>query len=78
MKRIIVDIPKNERETLRVEFDEYNGHQLIAARVWYRDGDGELKPTKKGLSTAVKHLPALRQALEEAESVARAAGLLDG
>jgi hypothetical protein len=75
MKRVVADIPKNQRETIRVELDEYEGNQLVATRVWYSD-DGELKPTRKGLSIAIKHLPAIRAALEQAEKVARAEGLL--
>lgn len=75
MKQIICDIPKNAREVIRVELDEYEGHQLVAARIWYSD-DGGLKPTRKGLSVSVKHLTALREAIEKAEAEARAAGLL--
>lgn len=75
MKQIIRDIPKNGRETIRVELVEFEGTQLVAARVWYVDGD-ELRPTRKGLSLAIKHLPALVQALQQAERNAREAGIL--
>jgi cation transport regulator ChaB len=75
MKKIIADIPKNTREVLRVELDEFSGRQLISARTWYRDGD-DLKPTAKGLSIDIKHLSALREAIAEAEAQAKAAGLL--
>lgn len=78
MKKIIADISKNWRETVRVELDEYNDIQLVSARVWFADEDGELKPTRKGLSVAVKHLPALAAAFADAEREARAAGLLAG
>jgi hypothetical protein len=78
MKKIIADISKNGRETIRVELDEYNDAQLVSARVWFAGEDGELKPTRKGLSVAVKHLPALAAAFADAEREARAAGLLAG
>jgi len=76
MKQIIRDIEKNSREVVRVELDEFQGRQLVGARVWYTDKVGELKPTPKGLTLDVKHLPALRQAFVEAERQAREAGLL--
>jgi hypothetical protein len=75
MKRVIRDIEKNSREIVRVELDEYQGKQLVSARVWFRDGD-TVKPSSKGLSIDVKHLPALRQAIDDAEAAAHAAGLL--
>jgi hypothetical protein len=76
VKRLIKSIQKNGRETIRVELDEFEGRQLVAARIWYTDGEGDLKPTRKGLTIAIRHLPAIREALEEAERVARKAGLL--
>jgi len=78
MKKIIADISKNWRETVRVELDEYNDVQLVSARVWFAGENNELKPTRKGLSVAVKHLPALAAAFADAEREARAAGLLAG
>jgi hypothetical protein len=77
VKKIIADLRKNARETLRIELDEFQGRQLISARTWY-DDRGTLKPTPKGLSVEIRHLPDLRRALELAERIAQAAGLLDG
>jgi hypothetical protein len=76
MKRLLRDIKKNARETLRVELDEFKGHQLVAARLWFDDGSGELKPTPKGLTIKVELLPDLIAALAAAEAAARDAGLL--
>ena len=45
----MIDIQKNSREVIRVSASEYEGHDLIDLRVWY-DDDGEMKPTKKGIS----------------------------
>jgi hypothetical protein len=74
MKRVVRDIQKNGREVLRVSLHEYRGHQLISARIWFRNGE-VLKPAPKGLSVDVRHLPALREALDEAERLARQEGL---
>jgi hypothetical protein len=76
MKRLLRDIKKNARETLRVELDEFKGHQLVAARLWFADGSGELRPTPKGLTIKVELLPDLIAALREAETIARDGGLL--
>ena len=62
---------------MRVALDIYNGKHTVNARVWYRDGD-ELKPGKSGITLAVKHLPALADALVKAERHARELGLVDG
>ena len=76
MKKLIATIAKNTRETVRVELDEYRGHQLLSVRVWFSDNAGEARPSPKGLSVDVRHLPALRAALDDAEREARTAGLI--
>ena len=45
----MVEIQKNSREVIRISPSEYEGHQFIDLRIWY-DDDGEMKPTKKGIS----------------------------
>lgn len=74
---IIAEWDRNAREVVRVALDYYNGRHTINARVWYHDDDG-LKPGKTGITLAVKHLPALAEALAKAEVRARELGLLDG
>ena len=65
----------NAREVVRVALDLYNGRHTINARVWYRDDD-DLKPSKSGITLAVKHLPALADAIGDALDKARDLGLL--
>ena len=64
----MVDIQKNRREVIRVSSSEYEGHDLIDLRVWY-DDDGEMKPTKKGItfnpSKAKDVIEAILQITEE-------------
>ena len=64
----MVDIQKNSREVIRVSSSEYEGHDLIDVRVWY-DDDGEMKPTKKGItfnpSKAKDVIEAILQITEE-------------
>ncbi len=75
IQRIIADIEKNTRETSRVELDEFKGHQPVAVRVWFKYRT-DIQPTRKGVSFSGRCLPALRQAIDEAETIARTSGLL--
>ena len=77
MKKHIATIRKNAAEEVRVSLDEYKGHNLVSLRVWTDPYAGDERiPTKKGVSMSAKLLPELREALEQAEAQARAAGLL--
>jgi len=44
------EVAKNSLETIRFSVSEFKGKQYADARVYYRDDDGELKPTRKGLT----------------------------
>lgn len=69
--------PKNKRESVRVALDEYQGRKIIDCRVWWRDDDGVLRPGKSGLTLAIKHAPALADALAKALVRARELGLVN-
>jgi len=58
-----VDIQKNSREVLRVQREDYQGHDMLNLRVWYDDGTGELRPTKKGVAFKATLIPELINAL---------------
>lgn len=73
MKKVNATIPKNASEVVRVELTEFNGHDLLGIRVWTKDTD---KPTQKGITIAARLIPALREAILDAEAKARAAGLV--
>lgn len=77
---VIAVLQKNRAERLRISLDEWQGHQLIDIRVTTQLSEGSdlWSPTKKGVSVNVSMLPALRQALADAEAKAREMGLLDG
>jgi hypothetical protein len=71
-------IRKNALEEIRVEFSEFNGHDLINIRVWAepRNGGTDRIPTKAGIACNVRLLPELIEALQQAEMAARELGLL--
>ena len=73
---VVAEWDRNAREIVRVALDKYNGRLTINARVWYRDGD-VVKPSKAGLTLAVKHLPGLADAVAKALERARELGLVD-
>lgn len=68
----IAEWPKNGRETLRVQLTEYQGRPIIDLRVWYEGRDGELRPSRSGLTCSTSHVERLADAL--AEAVARLKG----
>ncbi len=50
MQKVIKDIEKNAREKIRISLTEFKGYDLVDLRVHYEDEEGNLKPTKKGIS----------------------------
>lgn len=74
--RLVARIAKNAREEIHVALRHYKGHNFVDLRVHARGADGEMVPTGKGITIKSDALPQLRQALTEAFSVARAAGLV--
>ena len=64
-------------DVVQVVRNAFRGRELIDVRVYYRDGKGELAPTKRGVSFDVTDLPRLRAALERAEKDALRERLLD-
>jgi hypothetical protein len=48
------DVQKNEKEVIRVQDGEYKGVKYVDVRVHYKDGNGELQPTKKGVALSHK------------------------
>jgi hypothetical protein len=72
-----VFIEKNQREQLRLSIDEYHGHRLLSARVWYRpEGTEELRPGVGGWAINIARLPEIAAALEALAVDADAKGLL--
>jgi hypothetical protein len=73
---ITVEIERNVREVLRIATDEYQGQLTLDIRIWFRDRDA-LKPTKRGVGMALRHLPALAAGINEVLARAKAAGLVE-
>lgn len=69
-EHVIAEIPKNDREVVRVTLGEFNGHHLAHVRVWTMGRAGKLVPTRSGLAIKTHLLPDLIAALEAAWSEA--------
>ena len=64
-------LEKNSRESLVINQSEFKGVKLVDVRVFYKDENGDLKPTKKGVSVRLEQLDALIKALSEVSATAR-------
>lgn len=63
---LIAELPKNQREVVRLRRTEYNGVALVDARVWAVPvvPGGEYTPTKKGLTLRPETWADLLEALK--------------
>ena len=64
-------LEKNSRESLVINQSEFKGVKLVDVRVFYKDENADLKPTKKGVSVRLEQLDALIKALSEVSATAR-------
>lgn len=80
MDKLITTIPKNKREEIRVALSEYetdgNVFDMVSARVFFLNDNGEFQAGCNGLNIVVRRLPELIAALQAAEVAAQDAGLL--
>ena len=74
---VVSEWQKNTRETVRISLSVYQGRQTIDYRLWYDSGDGILKPSPKGLTLALAHLPTLADGIAKALQIAMENGLVN-
>ena len=74
--KTIATIRRNSREEVRVALQEYNGRPVFAIRAWFQSKEGDMRPSRDGLTLRVELLPEVARALAEAERQARGEGLL--
>ena len=70
-------LEKNSRESLVINQSEFKGVKLVDVRVFYKDENADLKPTKKGVSVRLEQLDALIKALSEGSATAREQQLVE-
>ncbi len=73
----VARLEKNASSEVRISLEDFRGHHLVDVRV-YADSvaKGERVATGKGVALKVAKLPELLDALRQAETEARARGLL--
>lgn len=77
MGKLIATIEKSRSRDVRVRFVEYQDRPYLDVRVFaVVDATGDRVPTRKGVALAVRKLPELIAALQQAEVEARKAGLI--
>lgn len=60
-----IEIRKNAREVIRIERQDFKGHDLINIRVFFDAGEGEMKPGKQGVAFRAALLPDILDALTQ-------------
>lgn len=60
-----IDIQKNAREVIRVERQDFKGHDLLNLRVFYAGDDGEMRPGRQGLAIRSELATDLIEAIQE-------------
>ncbi len=73
---VIAEWPRNSREVIRVTLGSYRGQAVVGIRCWYEAADGERRPSRSGITVAIKHLQPLADGIANALQVARERGLL--
>jgi hypothetical protein len=57
-------ISKNKTEEVRISLDEFKGHRFLNMRIFYLDKEGEMHPTRKGITFPPSLLTELKKALD--------------
>lgn len=71
------EFPVRAGRICRVSFRVFRGRQRLDVRIYYKDVDGDYKPTPKGVNFSVDDLPELRRLIIDAERLAVEAGQID-
>jgi len=66
---VISEFQKNKMEEFKLSLTEYQGHNLLDFRIYFKDKQGESKPSKKGITLNVKFFPELKEAIMSAEKI---------
>jgi len=73
--KLLHEFKRNSEDTLRTSFATYKGRTYIDVRVFYLDANGELRPTKKGVTVTPELWDEFRAAVAAAEAALQGAGL---
>ena len=70
--RIVYTIAKNPEEEVRFTVGQYKDRHYLDLRLWFQPAKGgQYRPTKKGLTLSLEHIPELKKGLERASEAAK-------
>ncbi len=62
----LMTITRHDGDELRINMESYKGHTFLSLRTYFDAGDGDMRPTKKGVSVPLSALEELQAALGKA------------
>lgn len=65
---LISVIKKNAREDICISREIFKGHDIVQIRTFYRDHDGQMRPSRKGIAFRADLLPTVIDGLFDAEN----------
>ena len=65
-KKLLGEIQRREGEVVRVYLYRPDGQASLDLRFWYRDDNGKMRPTRKGLRIYAELIPQLKAAVDRA------------
>jgi len=66
-QKVLASFPRNAEETLQIAVSTFKGRTYVDIRLYYTDADGQLKPTKKGVTVTPELWDQFRAGLAQAE-----------
>jgi hypothetical protein len=64
---MIGDLERNATEVVRVSAEEFKGRKYIDIRIYFKDNEGEWRPTKKGVTVQPDKVDELVGLLKKAQ-----------
>jgi len=74
-RTILHEFKRNAEETLRISLATFKGRTYVDLRLFYTDANGELQPTKKGITVTPELWDAFREGVAKAEEELQARNL---
>jgi hypothetical protein len=69
---------RQRQDAIVVSLSAFQGHTVVGVRQFYTNGQGQMRPTAKGVTMSINRLPELAKAIEAALKEALSLGLLHG
>ena len=66
-RKVLHEFKRNAEETLRISLSTFKGRTYVVIRLFYEDADGELAPTKKGVTDTPELWDEFRSGIAAAE-----------